>query len=77
MVGGRRHPGAKLVAVVQALKRDGYVSHGVGDDRVSRSGHGADRIQELLTAPLMIGDQEQYAAAVALMADELGFRPGW
>ncbi|WP_133937043.1 MULTISPECIES: transglutaminaseTgpA domain-containing protein [unclassified Curtobacterium] len=65
--------GAKLVAVIQALKRNGYVSHGVGDDRMSRSGHGADRIQELLTSPLMIGDQEQYAAAAALMADELGF----
>ncbi|MFS2073564.1 transglutaminaseTgpA domain-containing protein [Curtobacterium sp. CT11-133] len=65
--------GAKLVAMVQALKRNGYVSHGVGDDRASRSGHGADRIQELLTSPLMIGDQEQYAAAAALMADQLGF----
>ncbi|WP_144712191.1 transglutaminaseTgpA domain-containing protein [Curtobacterium pusillum] len=65
--------GAKLVAMVQALKRNGYVSHGVGDDRASRSGHGADRIEELLTSPLMIGDQEQYAAAAALMADQLGF----
>ncbi|WP_439691730.1 transglutaminaseTgpA domain-containing protein [Curtobacterium sp. SP.BCo] len=65
--------GAKLVAMVQELKRNGYVSHGVGDDRASRSGHGADRIQELLTSPLMIGDQEQYAAAAALMADQLGF----
>lgn len=66
-------PGAKLLAALRSLTRTGYVSHGVGDDRVSRSGHGADRIQELLTAPLMIGDQEQYAAAAALMADELGF----
>jgi len=65
--------GAKLVAMVQSLKRTGYVSHGVGDDRVSRSGHGADRIQELLTSPLMIGDQEQYAVAAALKADQLGF----
>ncbi|KQS07724.1 hypothetical protein ASG04_10975 [Curtobacterium sp. Leaf183] len=65
--------GAELVAVIQALKRNGYVSHGVGDDRVSRSGHGADRIQELLTSPLMVGDQEQYAVAASLMADEIGF----
>ncbi|MDM7890370.1 transglutaminaseTgpA domain-containing protein [Curtobacterium caseinilyticum] len=65
--------GAKLVAVVESLKRTGYVSHGVGDDRASRSGHGADRIQELLTAPLMIGDQEQYAVAAALMARQIGF----
>ncbi|MFJ3380970.1 transglutaminaseTgpA domain-containing protein [Curtobacterium sp. NPDC090217] len=65
--------GAKLVAVVQALQRNGYVSHGVGDDRVSRSGHGADRIQELLTSPLMLGDQEQYAVAAALMSESIGF----
>ncbi|PZF59839.1 transglutaminase domain-containing protein [Curtobacterium sp. MCSS17_008] len=65
--------GAKLVAAIASLKRSGYVSHGVGDERASRSGHGADRIQELLTAPLMIGDQEQYAVAAALMARELGF----
>ena len=71
--GDAQTDGAKLVAVIQALKRNGYVSHGVGDDRVSRSGHGADRIQELLTSPLMVGDQEQYAVAAALMADEIGF----
>ena len=71
--GNAETDGAKLVAMVQGLKRNGYVSHGVGDDRASRSGHGADRIQELLTAPLMIGDQEQYAVAAALMADQLGF----
>ncbi|WJX99199.1 transglutaminase domain-containing protein [Curtobacterium sp. 458] len=65
--------GAKLVAMLQELKRTGYVSHGVGDDRASRSGHGADRITELLTSPLMVGDQEQYAVAAALMARELGF----
>jgi hypothetical protein len=71
--GNAETDGAKLVAMVQELKRNGYVSHGVGDDRASRSGHGADRIQELLTSPIMIGDQEQYAAAVALMANQLGF----
>lgn len=71
--GNAETDGAKLVAMVQELKRNGYVSHGVGDDRASRSGHGADRIQELLTSPIMIGDQEQYAAAAALMADQLGF----
>ena len=65
--------GEKLVAAIAWLQRTGYVSHGVGDDRASRSGHGADRIQELLTVPLMIGDQEQYAVAAALMARQIGF----
>ncbi len=70
---GEGSDGAKLVAMLQQLKRTGYVSHGVGDDRASRSGHGADRITELLTSPLMVGDQEQYAVAAALMAEQLGF----
>ncbi|MDB6426120.1 transglutaminase domain-containing protein [Curtobacterium sp. 20TX0008] len=68
-----RTPGEELVAAVRWLTSTGYVSHGVGDDRASRSGHGADRIQELLTAPVMIGDQEQYAVAAALMARQIGF----
>lgn len=65
--------GTRLLTALRALQRDGYVSHGVGDDRASRSGHGADRIQQLLTARPMVGDQEQYAVAAALMADEIGF----
>ncbi|SKA91028.1 Transglutaminase-like superfamily protein [Agreia bicolorata] len=67
-------PGEKLAAVVDAIKASGYISHGTDDGRpYSRSGHSADRITELLTAPLMLGDAEQYATTVALMADELGF----
>jgi hypothetical protein len=66
--------GAKLVAMIAALKKNGYVSHGVGaKEAASRSGHGADRINELLTDPLMIGDAEQYSVTAALMATELGF----
>jgi hypothetical protein len=65
--------GARLLEALRGLARDGYVSHGVGDDRASRSGHGADRIQQLLTARPMVGDQEQYAVAAALMAHEIGF----
>ena len=67
-------PGERLVAVLAALRRDGYVSHGVGaDEPVSRSGHGADRVAQLFDDPVMIGDAEQYATAAALLADEVGF----
>jgi transglutaminase-like putative cysteine protease len=67
-------PGARLQAALAALREDGYISHGVSaDEPASRSGHGADRLAELFTAPVMIGDAEQYAAAAALMAGELGF----
>lgn len=67
-------PGAQLVAMLDGLKSDGYISHGLGDDEpASRSGHGIDRIEELLTDKPMIGDAEQYAVTAALMARQLGF----
>lgn len=66
--------GAKLAAALKGLATDGYISHGVGkDEPASRSGHGADRITELLTDVPMLGDQEQYAVTAALMARQLGF----
>jgi transglutaminase-like putative cysteine protease len=66
--------GARLVAALEGLAAEGYISHGVSDDEPpSRSGHASDRIAELLSAPRMIGDAEQYAVTAALMAAELGF----
>jgi transglutaminase-like putative cysteine protease len=67
-------PGAKLVAMIAAIKTAGYVSHGVSpDEPISRSGHSADRITQLLTDQRMIGDQEQFAVTAAIMARQLGF----
>ncbi|NEN07406.1 transglutaminase domain-containing protein [Diaminobutyricibacter tongyongensis] len=67
-------PGAKLAAALKGLQADGYISHGIGpNEPVSRSGHGADRITQLLTDDPMVGDQEQYAVTAALMARQLGF----
>jgi hypothetical protein len=65
--------GARLVEMLKDLKANGYVSHGVGNDRPSASGHSAARIQTLLTANPMVGDAEQYAVAASLMAQDLGF----
>ena len=52
----------------------GWFSHGVAGsaDFPSLSGHGADRITTLLTGDIMVGDGEQYASAMALMAREMG-----
>lgn len=73
-VAGVTGAGNRLVAMLDGLKRDGYVSHGViAGEPESRSGHSADRITELLTSQRMIGDQEQYAVTAALMARQLGF----
>ncbi|MCS5719889.1 transglutaminase-like domain-containing protein [Herbiconiux sp. CPCC 205763] len=65
-------PGERLSGIVEGL-HTGYLS-GSGDGEVfSRSGHGADRIQELLTVSPMLGDDEQYAVAGALLAEAAGF----
>ena len=71
---GSEAPGVRLQAMIDGLKTHGYISHGVGaDEPFSRSGHGADRITQLFTDQPMLGDQEQYAVAAALMARQLGF----
>jgi hypothetical protein len=71
---GKDSAGEKLAAVVSAIKASGYISHGTDSSRpYSRSGHAADRIAELLSDPVMLGDGEQYATAVALMAHQIGF----
>jgi TgpA N-terminal domain/Transglutaminase-like superfamily len=67
-------PGRQLQSMLDGLKADGYISHGVSaDEPVSRSGHGADRIAELFSERPMLGDQEQYAVAAALLARQIGF----
>jgi len=73
-VQGRTTPGSRLLAAIDGMRTEGYISHGLaGDEPPSRSGHAADRIAELFTDPQMIGDAEQYAVAGALMARQLGF----
>jgi len=73
-VEGVQGSGAQLVAAIQRLHADGYISHGLGpDEPASRSGHSLDRIAELFDGSRMIGDAEQYAVAAALMATRLGF----
>ncbi|MBF4573304.1 transglutaminase domain-containing protein [Herbiconiux sp. VKM Ac-1786] len=67
-----RPPGERLAGIVAGL-HSGYRSGAPGDEGFSRSGHGADRLQELLTASPMLGDAEQYAAAAALLARAAGF----
>ncbi|MEH0110233.1 transglutaminase domain-containing protein [Tersicoccus sp. MR15.9] len=69
----------------QGLAKYGYFSHGLEGQTRSLSGHGAARIEALLGAKTMVGDDEQYAVAMALMARNLGiparvvmgFSPDW
>ncbi|MGO2112582.1 MAG: transglutaminase-like domain-containing protein, partial [Pseudoclavibacter sp.] len=71
---GETSPYLQLRAIEQAFTSQGYLSHGTASDFApSRAGHGLDRMQELFDLRYMIGDAEQYASAMALMARELGY----
>ncbi|MFZ4893404.1 transglutaminase domain-containing protein [Plantibacter sp. Mn2098] len=74
LVGSETAPMAQLRAMEQSLRTTGFLSHGLASDASpSRAGHGADRMAELFTRTPMVGDQEQYASAFALMARSLGY----
>lgn len=61
------------VRALQSMLADGgYFSHGLEGQPLSRAGHGAERITSLLEAQQMVGDDEQYATAMALLAREVG-----
>ncbi|RKR73949.1 DUF3488 and transglutaminase-like domain-containing protein [Frondihabitans australicus] len=65
-------PGARLEAVASWL-RSGYVSDSGPGQPFSAAGHSASRLAALATATPMLGDAEQYAPALALIARNLGF----
>ncbi|WP_300268186.1 transglutaminase domain-containing protein [Microbacterium sp.] len=54
------------------LSEDGFFSHGLEGEVISRAGHTSERISTLIGGDQMIGDDEQYAVAMALLAGELG-----
>ena len=73
-VAGETSPYLQLKAIENALIAEGFFSHGTASDSVpSRAGHGLDRMQELFELRYLVGDQEQYASAMAIMARQLGF----
>ncbi|WP_066043314.1 transglutaminase family protein [Herbiconiux solani] len=58
--------------LANGLSQNGFFSHGLEGEAVSRAGHGAERIAALVSADQMVGDDEQYAVAMALMARSVG-----
>lgn len=60
----------RLVAIETRLVEDGYYSD--GSDQKSRSGHTAERLATMFNSPALVGDDEQYATAMAIMAGQLG-----
>jgi transglutaminase-like putative cysteine protease len=71
MVADATTPGEQALALESALTQ-GYFSDGLEGQAPSRAGHGADRLAAMLAADQMVGDDEQYAATMALMARQLG-----
>lgn len=65
-------PIEQVRALQTMLAEDGFFSHGLEGEVLSRAGHGAERIATLLGSDQMVGDDEQYATAMALLAREIG-----
>lgn len=72
IAGGQASGGAAATALADTLKESGWFSHGLQGDYPSEAGHGNYRVNKLLAGTAMVGDSEQYASAMALMARELG-----
>jgi hypothetical protein len=71
-VGDTSLPIERVRKLEAALSKQGAFSNGLDGEAKSMSGHGAARIAALLGGKQMVGDDEQYAVAMALMARELG-----
>lgn len=67
-----RTPIEQVRALETFFSEEGFFSHGLEGEVLSRAGHGTERITTLLGGDQMIGDDEQYATTMALMARELG-----
>jgi hypothetical protein len=63
---------SKAQDLAQGLSTGGAFSDGYDKQQPSLAGHGAFRIAQFLSLPQPVGDSEQYAATMALMARSLG-----
>lgn len=70
--GGQTTGGAMALALSTWLHSEGWFSHGLQGEHPSMAGHGSHRLLSMLQGSGMVGDGEQYASLMALMARELG-----
>jgi hypothetical protein len=68
--GGAVTPMGKVLALAAYLKENGHYSDGGGGQAQVFAGHGAGRLAEFFQD--LTGDDEQYAAAMGLLANEAG-----
>lgn len=71
-VADAKTPIEQVRALETFFAEGGFFSHGLDGEVLSRAGHTTERISTLLAGEQMVGDDEQYAVAMALMARELG-----
>ncbi|GAB3156966.1 transglutaminase domain-containing protein [Microbacterium neimengense] len=69
---GAETPGDQVRAIEAYFQTTGFYSSGFEGQVPSRSGHTLERESALLAGTQMIGDDEQYAVAMALMVSQLG-----
>jgi hypothetical protein len=62
----------QVTAIARHLREDGKYSDGAGDEVQYLPGHSIGRLTSFLSARQLVGDDEQYAAIFALMANFLG-----
>lgn len=72
IAGGQTTGGAMALALSTWLHSEGWFSHGLQGEHPSMAGHGSHRLLSMLQESGMVGDGEQYASLMALMARELG-----
>ncbi|HEX3716145.1 MAG TPA: transglutaminase-like domain-containing protein [Trebonia sp.] len=65
-------PMGKVLALAGYLRENGRYSNGGGGQSVITAGHDAGRLTSFLEGKQIIGDDEQYAAAMALLANAVG-----
>ncbi|OZB80555.1 transglutaminase domain-containing protein [Microbacterium sp. 13-71-7] len=72
VVADAKTPIAQVRALVKKFSEEGFFSHGLEGEALSRAGHTEERISTLIGGEQMIGDDEQYAVAMTLAARSLG-----
>lgn len=70
--GEETDPATKLFLIRDLLQASGHLSSGLDGQNPSRPGHSAERIDTLVAEEEMVGDDEQFAVALALMARQAG-----
>lgn len=71
--GEAKTPMKRVFAIADHLRAEGKYTDGVATaERIYHAGHFQGRLSEFVNAPIIAGDDEQYAATMALLANRVG-----